>query len=694
MFKPLTYSSNEIIPLGQRVEAPLRAKNSLASGVVLAPDPQGHKIKNIKAIAKIDSGFPPLSEGRLKWIQWLSHYYHYPVGLVAAMSFPPLPFKEEKAKPLKASERQTSKGAKAQNAETLKSPNKSAEKHAEKQGAFKDLPQKALFPLTGSPERSADSKKPPLLNLTLEQKQCGKAVMSCSGFQTFLLCGVTGSGKTEVYKMIAEKVLSQEKQALIMLPEIFLTPQILSRFSEAFPNQTAAMHSQLTPRQKTRSWRQLLFGEKSLLVGTRSALFCPLPRLGLIVVDEEHDSSFKQDSKLLYHARDSAIMLAKILDIPIVLGSATPSLTSLYQAKKGNYHLLRLTKRARNQPLPKMSLADLKTPPPEGHPFWLSGALRLKIEETLAKGKQAALFLNRRGKAAAILCSGCGHVQKCPNCEISLTLHGDEHLLCHYCSYLEKKPALCPSCRQAKWFERGLGTEGVERALKRFFPKARIIRADRDAIDSRAEMEAFLQIVEQGKADLIIGTQMIAKGLDFPSIALVGLLLADMGFHFPDFRASERTLQILLQMAGRAGRKDSSEAVLQTFSPEHPSLLFAKSHDYLGFAEEEMKSREKLSYPPFSRLCLFRVDSAKQEAAREEAAALGRLARKTATKGMAVLGPGPAPLFKIRNRYRFQLLIKAPGHSQLQSFLNVFLKSFKPRPFVQAKMDRDPVSML
>ncbi len=656
LFEPLTYSSNKAIPLGQRVQAPLGSNNISARGVVLGHDPQGHKVPNLKAIQKIESGFPPLGPQRAEWIQWLGHYYHYPVGLVAAMCFPPLPFKK------------------------AKSPQNGA-------SAGQALSKEEDFQGGAGPAAPAAA-------LTPDQSRSAEAVLKSSGFQVFLLCGVTGSGKTEVYKKIAGEVLRRGDQALLLLPEIFLTPQMLRRFSESFPGQTAVMHSGLTPRQKTSAWQQMIQRKKSLLIGTRSALFCPMPRLQLIVVDEEHEGSFKQEDKLVYHARDSAIMLARLLDIPIILGSGTPSLTSLYQAKLGKYKLLRLTKRALNQPMPKTSLADLKIPPSEGQPFWMSDKLRAQINDVLSRGRQAALFLNRRGRASAIICSACGHIQKCANCDISLTLHGESHLLCHYCSYLEKKPEICPSCRRSRLLEKGLGTEGVERGLKNLFPKAQIIRADRDAIDSKEEMEEFIKIVESGRPGIIIGTQMIAKGLDFPSIDLVGLLLADLSFHFPDFRASERAMQILLQMTGRAGRKSAGSALIQTFNPDHQSLAFAARQDYLGFAEEELKSREKFFYPPFSRLCLFRVESSKEAAAREDAGRLGQTARRLAGRGLTVLGPSPAPVFKIKNRFRIHILIKAAGHARLQSFLDVFLKSFKARRFVQVKMNRDPVSMM
>lgn len=645
-FKLLTYSSEQNLSIGQRVQVPLGKNDQSVSGVVLDSDPEGHKIQKLKNILQVDKSFPLLDKKRLKWLQWMSHYYHYPIGLTMALGFPPLPFKKEKA---------------------VTNPFHSSD-------------------LSNSQTSS--------IRFTPEQTQCMESVSKTSGFHVHLLCGVTGSGKTEVYKMVAEKILKQGKQVLVLLPEIFLTPQILIRFSKKFPNQTAVLHSKITPRKKTTVWQELFFQEKNLLIGTRSALFCSLPRLGLIVVDEEHEGSFKQDDQCRYHARDSAIMLARILNIPIILGSATPSLSSLYQAKKGRYQFHRLTNRPFAQALPTVNIVDLKKPISEERPFWLSDTLYLKMKQTLKKGKQVALFLNRRGKATALICLGCGHVQKCRNCDISLTVHGEEHLLCHYCSYMEKKPSYCSFCKQNKWLERGLGTEKVEQTINQLFPEATVVRADRDTIDSREEMEAFIQTVEQKKAQIIIGTQMIAKGLDFPSIHMVGLLLADMGFHFPDFRASERTLQILLQMAGRAGRKEGGEVVLQTFHPEHLCITFAESHDYLGFCEEEMKSRKKLSYPPFSRLCLIQINSSKEQEGAQFATKLEKQARKKAFAGIKILGPSPAPLFRINNRYRFHLLIKGTEHFQLQKFLNGFLNQIEKKPFVKVTVDRDPVSML
>ena len=646
LFKFLTYKSLKPRPLGQKVQVFMGKKK--LSAVVIREDPQAHKYKNLKTILEIETEFPPLSEERLKWLKWLSRYYFYPIGLIADLSFPPLSFKEKKS--------QSESDLKALDVKTAKLS----------------------------------------IELNEEQKQCVESILKDLKFKTHLIHGVTGSGKTEVYKIITEEILKQGKQVLILLPEIFLTPQIVERFREKFPDKVGVIHSEITPRKKTEVWEQLLKEEKQILIGTRSALFCPLPKLGIIIIDEEHDGSFKQEEKFRYHARDSAIVLAKDLNIPIVLGSATPSLSSWYQAKEGNYQLHTLKERAFKQSLPVVSIVDLrKNSNKEGRPFWLSEDLYLKMKKTLDNQKQVALFLNRRGVANTLMCMECGDTLTCPNCDITLTLHSGNYLLCHYCAYVERQPERCSICKEDKWFEKGLGTERVEQVMQALFPETKIIRADRDAIDSREEMERFIKIVEKQEAQIIIGTQMLSKGLDFPSIQLVGLLLADMGFNFPDFRATERTVQILLQMAGRAGRKEGGEVILQTFNPDHLSLSFMKDHNYKDFSEEELKTREKLFYPPFSRLCLLEIDSLKEKEGREFAAQLAKLAQdKKPKQGFVILGPSPAPIFKIKNRYRFHILIKSLHHGLLQNFLEHFLKSFKEKAFVRVKLDRDPGSML
>ena len=639
LFKSLTYKSFKPLKPGQRVKIPLGTRK--VSGLVLEQDLKVVKhLKKIKEVLEIDSNFPPLSLKRIRWLKWMSDYYHYPLGLVADLNFP-------------------------------------------QKGSFKKKEQQQ----TPSPLFKGEHST---VDLTLEQKVCVKKILKSKGFYVHLIHGVTGSGKTEIYKKLIEHTLNQKLQALVLLPEIFLTPQIVKRFSESFPGETVLLHSQVTSKQKNLVWQSLLKAEKNLLVGTRSALFCPLPHLGFIIIDEEHDSSFKQEDKFRYHARDSAIVLAKELDIPIVLGSATPDFSSYKNALDGSYRLYELKKRAFKQKLPKVTVVDLQQDAGTEGPFWLSVTLLEKMKSTLEKGKQVALFLNRRGQATALICPQCGHTQKCLNCDISLTLHGESYLLCHYCSYLEKKPSHCPSCKSSNWLERGLGTQGVQKVIERYFPQFKTLRADRDSINSREEMENFIDIVEKKQAHIIIGTQMISKGLNFPSIHLVGLILADMDFHLPDFRAGERAFQTLLQMAGRAGRMDLGEVVLQTFNPEHSTVLFSKQYDYKSFFYEEIKSRKRWFYPPFSRLCLLRIDCLKEKQGHDFSKELAKKAVKLATQDIKVLGPSPAPLMKIKNRYRFQILIKGENHQVLDTFLKSFLVGSKKNAVAQVKVDRTP----
>ena len=654
LFKTLTYKSFQALERGTRVKIPLGPRT--VTGLVLEEDLKARQLKAVKEVLELDPYSPPLSPRRIHWLEWMSSYYHYPLGLVAELSFAQKTFSKRNKK-------------KADTSENF------LYSHSEK-----------ASPPSFSEKRTA-------LNLTPEQKNCAERILKSKGFQVHLIHGVTGSGKTEIYKKLIARTLEHNGQTLVLLPEIFLTPQLVKRFSESFPGQTALLHSQIKGKERNQVWQSLLSGQKNLLVGTRSALFCPLPRLQLIVVDEEHDSSFKQEDKFRYQARDSAIVLAKELGIPIVLGSATPDFSSYKKALDGSYQFYELKHRALKQSLPKVTIVDLKSKPLGGRPFWLSDFLFEKIGETLQKGRQAALFLNRRGQATALICSKCGHVQKCLNCDISLTLHRGDYLLCHYCSYMEKKPLHCPSCKSLEWLEKGLGTQRVQQVMEKYFPDYKTVRADRDSINSPEEMEQFIETVEKKQAHIIIGTQMLSKGLNFPSIYLVGLILADMDFHFPDFRAGERTFQTLTQMAGRAGRTDFGEVVLQTFNPDHLSLLFAKKHDYRGFFHEGIKSRKKWSYPPFSRLCLLRIDSLREKEAYFFARSISEKARKLSARGITVLGPSPAPLMKIKNRYRFQTLIKGQSHKFLDSFLKNFLSKIPKKSFIQLKVDRDPLSM-
>ena len=651
VFKSFTYKSVLELQPGQRVKVPFGPRK--INAVILEQEQIKPSVPNIKEILELDHNSTPLSEERLNWLKWMSSYYRYPLGPIVDLSFLPGTFKKRKKSP------------------------------------FQERKKTSLFQ-----EKS-------FLKLNQEQQNCVDKILKQKGFGVHLIHGVTGSGKTEVYTNLMAQTLEQDKQALVLLPEIFLTPQIVSRFSKPFPKQIALLHSQITIAQKKREWTALISGEKNLLVGTRSALFCPLPRLGLIIIDEEHDSSFKQEDKFRYQARDSAIVLAKKLNIPIVLGSATPDFSSYKKALDSSYKLYELKHRALKQTLPQVTVVDLKQESKTSPHFWLSDLLLEKMESTLKRGKQVALFLNRRGQATSLLCAACGHTQKCLNCDISLTFHKQSYLICHYCSFLEQKPERCPSCQSDHWIERGIGTQKVEEEIQKLFPLYKTLRVDRDSILSSEEMLGFIEKVEKKEVQILIGTQMLSKGLNFPSIYLVGFILADMDFHFPDFRAGERSFQTLLQMAGRAGRSSFGEVVLQTFNPQHSSILFAGKHDYKGFFLNEIKSRQSWFYPPFSRLCLLKVDSSKEQEGKVFTKELANLTKnlaapfqKSGDRKLQILGPSPAPLMRIKNRYRFQILIKAENPSLLDDFLKKLFLKIPKKSFVQVKVDRDPYSMI
>ena len=652
LFKSFTYKSVLKLNKGQRVKIPFGRRK--INGWILEEESAGlMEDQKIKEILEWDQNQAPLNAKRLNWMKWLSDYYYYPLGPILDFSFLQQSFKK------------------------------------------KDLEFKKTQTFVFQEEN--------LLKLNKEQEDCVNKILKYPNFQTHLIHGVTGSGKTEIYIRLIAQTLKQNRQALVLLPEIFLTPQIVKRLEKFFLNQIALLHSQLSLSQRKQAWKSLLSGQKNLLVGTRSALFCPLPRLGLIIIDEEHDSSFKQEEKFRYHARDSAIVLAKELDIPIVLGSATPDFSSYKKALDSSYQFYELKQRAFKQALPQVTIVDLKNKAKKSPYFWLSDLLLDKMENSLKQGKQVALFFNRRGQATSLLCANCGQTKKCLNCDISLTLHKQDYLICHYCSFLEKKPLSCPSCHSSHWIEKGFGTQKIESELKKLFPQYKILRVDRDSISSQEEMQNFIKQVESEQVQIIIGTQMLSKGLNFPSIYLVGLILADMDFQLPDFRAEERSFQTLLQMAGRAGRTDFGEVVLQTFNPQNSSVLFAEKHDYKNFFLNGIKSRETWSYPPFSRLCLLRIDSLKEKEAKDFAKKTAEQARKISIPfqkghqlkyGIQILGPSPAPLMKIKNRYRFQILIKGENHKILDQFLKKLLLEIPKKSFIQLKLDRDPSFML
>jgi len=573
LFKTFLYKSHLELKKGTRVKIPF-GKRTIIGFVLEKAKDISLALEKIKEISQVDERHPPLPAENLEWLQWMSDYYHYPLGALLNLNFLSHSFK----------------------------------KHSKK------LPAELALSKDHQPSQDEnDNKTSSLLKLTADQEECVKNIPLDNSFKVHLIHGVTGSGKTEVYIKLISQVLKKGRQALVLLPEIFLTPQIVKRLSHVFPDQIALWHSQITKSQKKKEFQALLTSQKNLLVGTRSALFCPLPQLDLIIIDEEHDNSFKQEENLRYQARDSALVLAQKKKIPIVLGSASPDFSTYQKALNSSYKLHELKTRALTKELPEVTVIDLKQKRKKSPHFWMSDYLLERIEKTLGKGKQVALFLNRRGQANALSCASCGHVIKCSNCDISLTLHQRDHLLCHYCSHLEPKPHRCPQCHSDHFLEKGLGTQKVEAEIQKLFPQYKTLRVDRDSISSQNDLLDFIEKVEQEKIQILIGTQMLTKGFNFPSLGLVGLLLADMDFHFPDFRAEERGFQTLLQMAGRAGRTHPGEVVLQSFHPEDSKFHFLKSHDYKSFFSQAIKSRDTWNYPPFFKLCLLKIDSLKEK---------------------------------------------------------------------------------
>jgi primosomal protein N' (replication factor Y) len=523
-----------------------------------------------------------------------------------------------------------------------------------------------------------------------------RAQEACTG-QAFLLDGVTASGKTEVYLRAVERALELGRGAIVLVPEIALTPQLVTRFRARLGDRIAVLHSGLGDRERHAMWRALRMGELRVAVGARSALFAPVHDLGLICVDEEHDGSFKQEEGVRYHARDMALLRAHRARALCVLGSATPSLSSVALLQAGRLELLKLPARARtNAVLPTVEIVDLcHVGPGPGADKLLSLTLFRALETTLGRGQQAILFLNRRGFSPSLICGSCGTLVRCPNCSVSLTLHrsSGESVQCHYCDYSAKVPETCGACGGSRLTEEGSGTERIEATLKQALPQARVARLDRD-VAAGAKSERVLDRMRAGEIDILVGTQMVTKGHDLPNVTLVGVLNADSALSMPDFRASERTFQLLVQVAGRAGRGDTKGRVLiQTRQPKHPAIAFALRHDVPGFIEQEMRDRAELCFPPFSRLALVRFDAIEEAHALSECERIAAIARSAAPLGVELLGPTKAPLARLRNRYRFRFLLRAVERKPLREALLAVARASVNR-LVRMAIDVDPVNML
>jgi primosomal protein N' (replication factor Y) len=552
-----------------------------------------------------------------------------------------------------------------------------------------------------APEPEAEPRPPrPPLTLTDEQREVlDRMTPGLAGerFAAYLLHGVTGSGKTEVYLSAIEQVVARGREAIVLVPEISLTPQTIRRFKRRFPK-VAVLHSHLSDAERHRHWRSIAAGEVQVVVGARSAVFAPARRLGLIVIDEEHESTFKQETTPRYHARDVAVKRAQLEGVPVLLGSATPALETWHNAEVGRYTRLSLSRRVAGRPMPTVELIDLRHEKPlPGQPLGgLSGPLRLAMKEALEDGGQVILLLNRRGFHTFILCPKCGDVVKCHACDVALTHHkGRRRALCHTCDAERDPPSSCPSCQASILHYGGIGTERLEREVKEAFPEYEARRMDSDTMRSPGSHERVLAAFKEGKVRILLGTQMIAKGLDFPDVTLVGVVSADTALHLPDFRAAERTFQLVAQVAGRTGRGDRPGRVLvQTFCPDAAAILRAAHHDYLGFVADELPRRRDHGVPPFGRLVRLIARGPAESVVLNFLKDLTASLEEQAPAGVRLLGPAPAPVAKIKHLYRFHLQIRAAAPKPLQNLLHAVLPTVALPHGVELAVDVDPISML
>ena len=519
---------------------------------------------------------------------------------------------------------------------------------------------------------------------------------AASRFAVALLRGVTGSGKTEVYVRLTRDVAAAGRRALVLVPEIALTPAVATTFRDAFGARVAIQHSGLSDGERHDQWHRIRRGDVDVVVGTRSAVFAPLDRLGLVVVDEEHDTSYKQDENPRYHARNVAIVRGQAAGALVVLGSATPSLESAHHAARGTYYLVTMDERVHRRPLADVRIVDMRAEVAETGPDTvLSRALSDALDRTIARGEQALVLLNRRGFAAAMLCRSCGRTLECPNCSVSLTLHrAVQRVRCHYCNYSVRRPEVCAHCAGPYLEAVGFGTERIEAEVAERFPSAAVARLDRDATRRRGALASLLERFRSGSVQVLVGTQMIAKGHDFPNVTLVGVVSADVGLGLADFRAAERTFQLLTQVAGRAGRGDRrGEAIVQSFHPGHYAVVHACRQAYAPFFEEELRYRDHLRYPPIVSMVNAVVRGPTLGAAMEDAAALAALIRQRAGSGIRVLGPAVAPIARLRGRHRAQIFLKGRARRAMQQAVRAALDA-RPDLRRRVTVDVDPVNLL
>ena len=550
---------------------------------------------------------------------------------------------------------------------------------------------------TGSPTLSYQS---PSYSLNKGQKDAVSQIQSSirrEEHKIFLIHGITGSGKTEIYFESILESLKHKKGAIFLVPEISLTPQMISSFKERFGERLALYHSGLTIKQRRSEWLRIKTGEADIVLGVRSAIFAPVENLGVIVIDESHETTYTQQEKFKYSAIQAAFIRGKLQKAVVIMGSATPSIETYYHAKKRKYELIKLTSRVDNLQLPEIIVVDMNKEKAEGHRNIMSRRLQNALKQTIEQGQQAILFLNRRGFSSVVMCKICGHIEKCKNCKISLVYHTSSNLLiCHHCNYSTEVPPICPRCQRSYLYPVGAGTQKVEKELKKLSPNLIIQRMDSDVIpENKTYNEIFASFLE-GKTDVLVGTQMLAKGLHFPNVTLVGIISADTQLNLPNFRAGEFTFQLLTQVAGRTGRgAKGGKVIVQTQYPEHYSIHSATNYDFEKFYENELSFRKELNYPPFSQLVSLTIKGSSENKVRKDAVVLANMLKQN-NKGVEFIGPGPCPVDKIRNKYRWRIIIKSKNRKNLEKLMPNLKDSWNKIPHIQETLsiDLDPVDMM
>ncbi len=725
-----TVPEGTTVTAGQRVRVPLR--NRKAVGTVISVEmkdtvPSAYQLKPILGVVAKDAFLTP---GLMKLAAWIAEFYLAPIETVIR-SMIPKPSRGEKE------ERKTAKFvelAKGIGEEVIaqfsarQARQKAAveillsssplllrdlvEEHGIPRSSITALERANLIKVfdqvvTRDPMEHIEFVPSAPLRLNEEQALAlDRVLTSAHQWQSgekarpILLHGITGSGKTEVYLQAIQKMVEEGKGAIVLVPEIALTPQTADRFKQRFAHikeSVAILHSNLSERERHDEWRKVLDHKARIVIGARSAIFSPIQNLGLIVVDEEHENSYKQDTVPRYQARDIAVVRGQIEQCAVLLASATPSLESWQNAQTGKYELVTMSSRVDDRKLPLIRLIDMRdeTRRNRSGPAILSLKLRTAMEQRLASGQQIILFLNRRGFARSILCPECGYVATCRHCSTTMVLHRKEDkLICHICGFAQLPPKICPECSSRGILTSGWGTERAEDVLRQVFPHARICRVDTDVMRRKDQLRDTLNAFRTGKIDILLGTQMIAKGLDFPNVTLVGVLNADVGLHIPDIRASERTFQLLTQVAGRAGRGElEGEVVVQTFTPHHPAIQYARHHNFLGFAEYELGLRRHFEHPPFSHLVLITSRSVHEERARFSLKTLHSRLVEGLPEGVTVSDPLPSPLVKSHDQWRFQVVLKSKTARPMIRYIRSVLAKLTFPGDVFVTVDVNPYSM-